>query len=444
MGRILIDTRDIRDSARDLRAATGALAETRGALNGAFRSTWFGPEGARFQNEWNNRSAWIGRMADGVSGTAASLDAYAIRVDAEQARSTIGKMPAWKLKFGVDLSTRLRRLAFRALKMINTFFARLSRLVADVLAALARLGFVFGRGVVLGAEIVSGALLAAWTAIWNEVCCLNWVVPFVQVLTLNVILARNVWSLGLLPKWEKKALYLAAMRNPSVAPSAASRCDGAPKNVEDALTRIEGLDPGEFQVVDDGQGHLTVLMRGVHLDRDFGPNSKAEVAAEQAGFGPYSAQVEAALARYKQEHYPNTAVQIGFVGHSLGGMAARNIVADQGFFRRIGATVGPVLTIDSPVDGKAIPKTAHGHVWQFNNVLSPVSKFDSDLHESGEYAATVVGQQGNLGSRHSATQFNGGHYLTGQDRVEWDKANAAFAGSLGGDASRAYEYSRKY
>lgn len=444
MGRILIDTRDIRDSARDLRAATGALAETRGTLNGAFRSTWFGPEGARFQNDWNNRSAWIGRMADGVNGTATGLDGYANQVDAEQARTALRRLAGWKLRVAASFLEKLRRCVARTIAAIRNFFGRLMRLLGDIAAMLARVGIAIGRGIVIATEMVSGALNAAWTAIWNEVCCLNWAVPFVQLLTLHVVLTRNLWSLGLLPKLEQKALYQAAMRDPSVAPSASSPCEGAPKSLEDALKRIEGLDPGEFQIVDDGHGHLTVLMRGLHAERNFGPNSKAEVALEQAGFGPYSAQVEAALARYKQEHYPNTAVQIGFIGHSQGGMAARNIVADQGFFRRIGATVGPVLTVDSPVDGKAIPKTAQGQVWQFNNVISPVSKFDGGLHGSGEYAANVVGQQGDLGSRHSATQFNGGRHLTGQDRVEWEKANAAFAGSLGGDASRAYEYSRNY
>ena len=204
----------------------------------------------------------------------------------------------------------------------------------------------------------------------------------------------------------------------------------------------EGLAPGQFEIRDDEQGNIVLVLRGLGLTSPK-LNSPAEVASEAGGFGPYSAQVEAAIRAFKLEHYPNSDMSVSLVGHSEGGIVARNILDDATLWRN-GIKMGSVVTIESPVDGRSIPPGAPA-VYQFNNTDSipgtpiSVSKFDVDMPGGppNEYVVNVA-----TGKGHDADQFNSGTEGTAQDQKHWADANEAIAGSPAGRNWTSHRYQR--
>jgi hypothetical protein len=189
-----------------------------------------------------------------------------------------------------------------------------------------------------------------------------------------------------------------------------------------------GLQAGQFGVIDKGNGEVLIVMRGLDASSWAG-NSPAEVAFEQYGYGPYTAQVEAEILRLKSK-YPN--LTVSFIGHSEGGMAARNIVADSKFWSSNGIRFGAAVTIESPVDmrtgGPGIDMATQ--VFQFNNKTAGIFRAGvSDLDGvwsagsvQGDTRVEIPSDQG-----HAGDQFVGGAHMTPEQKAEWVRAGNLFS-----------------
>lgn len=120
-------------------------------------------------------------------------------------------------------------------------------------------------------------------------------------------------------------------------------------------------------------------------------------------------------------------MSVSLVGHSEGGIVARNILDDAKFWKD-GIKMGTVVTIESPVDGRNIPPGAPA-VYQFNNnsfnIDAVISKLDVDMPGGppNEYVVNVA-----TGKGHNADQFNSGTEGNDQDRKHWADANSKIAG----------------
>jgi len=425
MGRILIDTRDIRDAARDLRGGVGAISEARASVNSVFRGSWLGPNGGGFQSRWDQELAVISQVGNEVERIAGDLDGYASRVDSEQRLgSQIRGVAGWTLRTGKSLFSRVARFFQAGWNTIMAFLTRIANLIREALAfirkALGKVGFLLILTVVASlAWNPLGLVLAAW--------------GFSAIGSLGPLrAARNAYF----EEWAK--LF------PTFPVGEPSSTQGSNSPIADAMNLIkspppEGLAPGQFEIRDDGQGNIVVVLRG--LDMGSGKaNSPAEVASETGGFGPYSAQVEAAIRAFKLEHYPNSVMSVSLVGHSQGGIVARNILDDAKFWKD-GIKMGTVVTIESPVDGRRIPPEAPA-VYQFNNnsfnIDAVISKLDVDMPGGppNEHVVNVA-----TGRGHDADQFNSGDQGTPQDQKHWSDANSKIAGSPAGRnwTSRRYQ-----
>ena len=143
MGRILIDTRDIRDAARDLRGGVGAISEARANVNSVFRGSWLGPNGGGFESRWGQELAVISQVGGDVERIAGDLDAYASRVDSEQRLgSQIRGVAGWTLRTGKSFLSR----AWNALKAgwgaFMAFLTRISKLIREAMVLLATGNFL--------------------------------------------------------------------------------------------------------------------------------------------------------------------------------------------------------------------------------------------------------------------------------------------------------------
>ena len=413
MGRILIDTRDIRDSARDLRSGVGMIAESRANVNSVFRGSWLGPNGGGFQSRWDQELAVIRQVGGDVERIAGDLDGYASRIDSEQRLgSQIRSVVGWTLRTGKSLLSRVARFFQAGWDAFMAFLTRISNLIREALAFIARGLAKIGDRL---ARMVNNFL--------------TWV-PL-ALFAIGAFIYSAVLSFG--PLREIRNAYFEAWAKvfPTFPVGEPSSTRGSNSPIADGMNLIkssppEGLAPGQFEIRDDGHGNIVVILRGLDLTSSK-LNSPAEVASETGGFGPYSAQVEAAIRAFKLEHYPNSVMSVSLVGHSEGGIVARNILDDAKFWKD-GIKMGTVVTIESPVDGRNIPPGAPA-VYQFNNnsfnIDAVISKLDVDMPGGppNEYVVNVA-----TGKGHNADQFNSGTEGNDQDRKHWADANSKIAG----------------
>jgi len=432
MGRILIDTRDIRGAARDLRGGVGAISEARASVNSVFRGSWLGPNGGGFQSRWDQELAVISQVGNEVERIAGDLDGYASRVDSEQRLgSLIRGVAGWTLRTGKSLLSRVARFFQAGWDAFMAFLTRIANLIREAIAFLKKIGIKFVKVLVSkvsGLKWVVGALVGFAALLFSAVTSENF--PGYPLRTLRDGYFA-LWAII----WPAKVISGPSQERMTLSP------------IADAANCIKSLKVGEFEIRDDGNGNIIVLLRGLEIGSKKA-NSAAETGSEKGGFGPYSAQVEAAIRAFKRDHYPNADISVSFVGHSQGGIAARNIVGDSKFWGN-GITIGTVVTIESPVDGIDIPSGAPS-VYQFNNTNSKVSKMDfgwkplvaklftgSPGDTKNEHVVNVA-----TGGGHAVDQFNKGDFENPQDKEHWANANKEIAANFSGKACTAYRYQR--
>jgi len=137
MGRILIDTRDLRGVAGDLRGAGGDVVSARATVTGAFGRAWLGPDAGSLRGQWDGIAGAIGRDLERVHGVAASIDRYAAGIDAEQARSARALI-RWAVRPVRRAATTLRSLLVEAWRAMLAAFRRIAGLLRALVAELAR------------------------------------------------------------------------------------------------------------------------------------------------------------------------------------------------------------------------------------------------------------------------------------------------------------------
>lgn len=168
MGRILIDTRDIRETARDLRATNGMLAEVRSHVSAAIGGAWLGPNGGRFHEHWRHIVDSVQREGEAVHRGANDLEQYSASVDAEQARGAQRRAVVWAMR-PLRIATTSFLGALRAVwRSIVEVFKRIAgwlREVFDLLArALARFAALVTDWILVAFRWASQASLAALRA----------------------------------------------------------------------------------------------------------------------------------------------------------------------------------------------------------------------------------------------------------------------------------------
>jgi len=454
MGRVLIDLSDLRSAAVDLRRSTGAVDGARASVGSALRRAWLGPEGQRFHQDWAVRERSLGGGVDAIRAVAVRLEQYVDGVVQEQGRSFRAPVP-WVLR----PSRRLIPLPhvvplLDTVRALTRVFGSAKQLLAEMLRLLRR-GLLRMQG-----------RLAAWTrSVWGwlgkagSVFTVAAVALLVAPLLPGMLSGALALGTGLAAVgallfllrpvggdllWRAYAQRVPARIDTERSSKAGSVWGGLRRDGESVLDRAcrwldarppEGFAPGEFAIVDRGNGQVLVVMRGLDLGATAG-NSLPEVGLEQLGFGPYSAQIEAELVRLQQK-YPD--LTVSFVGHSEGGMASRNVVAQN--LGRLGIRVGTVVSIDSPVDGRAIPPSIDpSDVYQFNNVNSPVSHLDGAAPGGGSIQGDNRVEADSTGG-HSSIQFVGGQNMTAEQRTLWERAGRSlgdFDELLPGGSVRVY------
>lgn len=301
MTRILIDTDELHDIARDLRHTTGDLGDLLGRLGSGFHGTWM-PLGAVMVARWEGQDAQLRVLAERVTVDAASLDIEAMARDAEETvDNCVGDLMG-----GV-------RWSLRELETGTSWAKR------RVPALLERLG----RHVV--AVVVTGVLsvVAALTTL-----CIG---------PLEPVFHRIV-------RHDKHPKKITDVTGDWKGPTSLS---GAHSYAQ-YMRIIGAMPPGTVVVlkVSDGPpARWVVLIRGVAFDnpgKSF--NSPADASkSETTGWNAYEDAVWAAMAKAGVK--PGDSLML--MGHSQGGITARNLAADSEFVHTY--KVDGVVTGGSPV-----------------------------------------------------------------------------------------------
>lgn len=378
MTRIFIDTDELRDIARDLRNSTGELNDLLGEVGSGFHTTWM-PLGVEMAVRWEGQSVQLRVLEARVMGGSVSLDIEALERDAEEViddavSAFMGGIP-WvlhELDQGIDWTTH------------------------EIGHELAELGHFADKVVV------------------------DLVVTIVVVAIRVIVHESGPW-IFLIDRLIRHQDYPMRIQEPPGAdqtalPAGAKSWEQWEHDLlehahtyADYMRIIGAMPPGTIlvvQVADTCPARWVVLMRGIDMMHAGTSKNSLKVAAEGelVGWGPYEAAINAAMVK--------AGVQPGdhlmLMGHSQGGITARNLAADHDFTHRY--VVDGVLTAGAPVsDGYPLVDSRTKAV-ELYNVGDPVTLLNTrspfqDFANRGQHTATTFNS--NFGDAWDPTKFHG-------------------------------------
>ena len=357
MTRIYIDTNELHQIASDLRGTTGEAGHVISDLWAGFGSTWVGAREGEFRARQAAQCAQLGVLAGRVEFDAGRLDVEAWAVTAEEATehaaAEVFDYVRWHVRVfardarhvGYDLEMAIKWAIALPPTIDAAKEALAYRLISDVV------GSVFG---VPGSRILHGID--------------DFLAPALRPATQSTM-----------PRPSSLAYWLQATQNKP------------PGSFPPGTFKIVTLDPGDPPRK---PATYVVLLRGID-----GPNQGTDNSVEEATFdeiagdGRYAAEVRKAL-----ESLPRGS-HITLIGHSQGGIVARDIVSDVAWARKGGYQIDGVITGESPVSGMYVASGVQ-HVAEFKNKNDYVTDLNPRAGSSGGSNVDVFPFEGTPG-RHS-------------------------------------------
>lgn len=361
MGRIFIDTDELRTIAGDLRRDTGEIGPLLGRLGSGFHGTWMPVEAARMNVRWEGQNAQLRALAVRVHNDAASLTAEALLIEALEAGAyVVGQFTRgvrWTLTTVRNGATWVGSHVVGALHALGNF----GRQALDALGNFTRQYL----------RPLGTTLLVAIVAVFSQV-----VEDLSRVIALQSIVET----------WARNRDYSVSLDKPpqtAPPPGSSGRWDrfnesvGQARGFGDLMERIDKLPPGTISIIrtQSDPPHWTVLLRG--LDRN------AATETNTLGDATCSMLVkwcdyEAAVSRLLVEAGVRPGDHVALIGHSQGGITARNLASDRTFNETYNLDL--VVTAGSPVETGFPIQNSTTRVVGLQNTSDPVTVANTRDH----------------------------------------------------------------
>lgn len=354
MARIFIDTDELRTVAGDLRRDTGEIGPLLGRLGSGFQGTWMPLQSAPMGARWEGQNMQLRALAVRVHNDANSLTAEALWIDALEAGAyAVGQFTRgvrWTLTTVMTGAAWIGSGVIGALHALGNFGIRALHAVGN-----------FGRQYLL--PLGTTLLVAGVTAIAKAAESL-------------LRLSSLQYSLE---TWARNRPYSVTLDKPprTAPPSGSSgnwdrfnKAVGQAEGFGDLMERIGELPPGAISIIktQSDPPHWTVLLRGLDLDAGAEPNTLGGAACSML---VKWCDYEAAVSRLLVEAGVKPGDHVALIGHSQGGITARNLASDRTFNETYKLDL--VVTAGSPVETGFPIRNSATSVVGLQNTSDPVT-----------------------------------------------------------------------